>query len=186
MSAITSFASNALYKLTKFIKKRLRGIKMFFNFSVSPSEEDKNYTVPPSWRKQTQQELQQEEQPQVKVFHATQEPASVSQRAASNISGTTLPIAKSKISTTIDSRKFVMPKWHFPGLLKIKRLIAALMLIVDIAFSQFILGSTTGAAQAFMLLFIGNGFILADYIWKTRKPDKDIVQVERMKHSELK
>lgn len=61
--------------------------------------------------------------------------------------------------------------YHFPWLLRLKRGIAAILLLINLAFSQFVLGSQN-EGQIFFLMFIANSFILADYLWKTRsKPE---------------
>lgn len=48
-----------------------------------------------------------------------------------------------------------------------KRIMAAFLLFVNFAISQFLLASQTEAAPAF-IFFLANCFILLDYLWKTR------------------
>ena len=199
MTAVVSLFSSICYKTKKFISKRIRGIKLFFNFSVKPTEEEKAYKIPVSWRQQQRQDQlhevdatvvkQQEAQhtdPQIKISHAYDtSSASLSRQAASNISTNAANrTMQSHSSSTMDTRKFVLPKWHFPGLLRIKRVLAGILMIVNLAFSQFLLGATQGTTQIFTLMFVANAFLLADYLWKTRKPTTDTIMVERIRHSE--
>jgi len=75
------------------------------------------------------------------------------------------PIAEPKAS-----RFSSIPKFHVPGLLRVKRGMAGALLIFNGIMSQFVLGWGRDA-QMFALIFLGNVFILADYLWKTRHTD---------------
>jgi len=59
-------------------------------------------------------------------------------------------------------------KRSIPGYRKFKTLLAAGLLLLNLVFSQFILGSQT-EGQIMFLMFLGNSFILADYLWKMRR-----------------
>lgn len=59
-------------------------------------------------------------------------------------------------------------KIRIPGFRTIKRLIAAVLLLLNFIFSQFLLGSIGQGAQPMFILFLGNAFIIGDYLWKTR------------------
>lgn len=61
---------------------------------------------------------------------------------------------------------------HIPFYRKFKTLLAAGLLGLNLVFSQFLLGSQS-AGQIMFLLFLGNSFILADYLWKMRKKKDD-------------
>ena len=63
-------------------------------------------------------------------------------------------------------------KMRIPGLLQLKRFTAAFLLFVNFVFSQFLLGSVGTGAQWTFLIFLGNSVILVDYLWKTRKKQK--------------
>lgn len=60
-------------------------------------------------------------------------------------------------------------KKRIPGFRQIKRLVAAGLLMINFILSQFLLGSLGQQGQPLFLLFLLNSFILADYIWKTRR-----------------
>ena len=61
---------------------------------------------------------------------------------------------------------------HIPGYRRFKSLLALFLLLLNLIFSQFLLGSSS-AGQIMFLLFLGNSFILADYLWKMRKKDNE-------------
>lgn len=63
-------------------------------------------------------------------------------------------------------------KKRIPGLLKIKRLLAGILFILNFIFSQFLLAATGSQGFFTFLFFLGNSFIIADYLWKTRRADK--------------
>jgi len=63
----------------------------------------------------------------------------------------------------------VKHKKRIPGLKFFKRALAGVLLLINFAFSQFILGSLGTVAQPMFILFLANSFILLDYLWKTRK-----------------
>lgn len=63
-------------------------------------------------------------------------------------------------------------KKRIPGLLKIKRLLAGVLLLFNFVFSQFLLAATGVQGIFTFLFFMGNSFIMADYLWKTRRKDK--------------
>jgi hypothetical protein len=61
---------------------------------------------------------------------------------------------------------------HIPFYKKFKQILAAVLLLFNLIFSQFLLG-TSSAGQIMFLIFLANSFILADYLWKMRKkPDE--------------
>jgi len=60
-------------------------------------------------------------------------------------------------------------KARIPGLRQLKRVIAGFLLLVNIVFSQFLLGSIGAQAQPMFIFFMANAFIMVDYLWKTRK-----------------
>jgi len=60
-------------------------------------------------------------------------------------------------------------KWRLPGYGVFKRFLAAFLLFLNFVFSQFLLGSVGTGAQPMFLIFLGNSFILVDYLWKTRQ-----------------
>jgi hypothetical protein len=60
------------------------------------------------------------------------------------------------------------PVYHWPWLRNIKRLLAAVLLLINFIFTQFLLVST-GGIQISALFFFGNCFILIDYLWRTRR-----------------
>lgn len=60
-------------------------------------------------------------------------------------------------------------KKRIPGLLMFKRLLAGFLFLVNFVLSQFLLGSLGEAGQPIFILFLLNAFIMADYIWKTRR-----------------
>jgi hypothetical protein len=64
----------------------------------------------------------------------------------------------------LKKRKVLRVSW----LLTFKRGLAALLLFINFVISQFLLASNTQAAPAF-IFFMGNCFILLDYLWKTRR-----------------
>ncbi len=59
-------------------------------------------------------------------------------------------------------------KWRIPGFRQFKRLTAGLLMVVN-----FIIGELTltgpRTTLIFALFFLLNAFLLADYLWKTRK-----------------
>ena len=59
---------------------------------------------------------------------------------------------------------------HIPGYRRFKSLLALVLLLLNLVFSQFLLGSSS-AGQIMFLLFLGNSFIIADYLWKMRNKD---------------
>ena len=73
-----------------------------------------------------------------------------------------LSIKKGKI--VVSNRKL----YHVPWLRNIKRVLAVILLFINFAFTQFLLIST-GGLQIVSLFFFLNCFILADYLWKTRR-----------------
>lgn len=60
-------------------------------------------------------------------------------------------------------------KKRIPGFRQIKRLVAAGLLLINFILSQFLLGSLGQQGQPLFVLFLLNSFILADYLWKTRR-----------------
>jgi len=66
----------------------------------------------------------------------------------------------------IKTRKAIHVSW----LLNFKRGVAAILLLVNFAISQFLLASGTDASPAF-IFFLANCFIFLDYLWKTRRKE---------------
>ena len=62
----------------------------------------------------------------------------------------------------VSSRKV----YHWPWLKNLKRALAAILLLINFVFTQFLLISS--GLQFASLLFFGNCLILIDYLWKTR------------------
>lgn len=58
---------------------------------------------------------------------------------------------------------------HWPWLRNFKRGLAALLLLFNFGFSQFLMLSQ---GLAFAFFFFGNTFILIDYLWKTRRREE--------------
>jgi hypothetical protein len=59
-------------------------------------------------------------------------------------------------------------KRRLPGLRIFNRGLAAILLIINFAFSQFLLGSIGSQAQPMFILFILNSYIMIYCLWKTR------------------
>ena len=60
-------------------------------------------------------------------------------------------------------------KKKIPGFLWFKRILAGFLLFVNFILSQVLLGSLGESGQPMFVLFLMNCFILADYLWKTRR-----------------
>jgi hypothetical protein len=75
---------------------------------------------------------------------------------------------KNKKDKTSDFDIIQTEKRRIPGLKFFKRMIAAILLLINFIFSQFLLGSIGSQSQWVFLLFLGNSFIIGDYLWKTR------------------
>jgi lipid-A-disaccharide synthase-like uncharacterized protein len=65
--------------------------------------------------------------------------------------------------------QFIKHKKRIPGLLWFKRILAGILLLINFSFSQFMLGSLGNVVQPMFIIFLGNSFILLDYLWKTRR-----------------
>lgn len=63
-------------------------------------------------------------------------------------------------------------KKRLPGLLKIKRLLAGILFLLNFVFSQFLLAASGAQGFFVFLFFLGNSFIVLDYLWKTRRAEK--------------
>lgn len=63
-------------------------------------------------------------------------------------------------------------KLRVPGLLMFKRILAGFLLLLNFVFSQFLLGRVGDQGQAMFIIFLLNSFIMADYLWKTRRAEK--------------
>jgi hypothetical protein len=68
--------------------------------------------------------------------------------------------------------QFIKNKKRIPGLLWFKRIMAGILLLINFSFSQFLLGSLGSTVQPMFIVFLGNSFILADYLWKTRHKEE--------------
>ena len=73
-----------------------------------------------------------------------------------------LSIKKGKI--VVSNRKL----YHVPWLRHIKRGMAAVLLLINFGFTQFLLVAS-GGLQIVALFFFCNCFIIGDYLWKTRR-----------------
>lgn len=71
----------------------------------------------------------------------------------------------------LDKGKLIVKKnkVHVPWLKNIKRGLAGILLVINLVFSQFLMTQNGGWIVA--LMFMGNCFIAADYLWKTRRVD---------------
>jgi hypothetical protein len=70
------------------------------------------------------------------------------------------------------ARKQIIVEKHkirVPGLRWFKRCLASFLLLINFVFSQFLLGRVGEQGQPLFILFLLNSFIMADYLWKTRK-----------------
>jgi hypothetical protein len=57
---------------------------------------------------------------------------------------------------------------HIPLYKKFKQVLAVVLLLFNLIFSQFLLG-TSSSGQIMFLVFLGNSFLIADYLWKSRR-----------------
>jgi len=62
-------------------------------------------------------------------------------------------------------------KRKVPGLKQLNRVLAGFLLVINFVFSQFLLGSVGAAAQPVFLIFMGNCYIIAKYLWGSRKKE---------------
>jgi len=60
-------------------------------------------------------------------------------------------------------------KRKIPGLWEINRILAGFLLLVNLVFSQFLLGSVGAGAQPMFMIFMGNSYIIFLFLWKFRK-----------------
>jgi len=74
-------------------------------------------------------------------------------------------LAITKSGEVVVSRKV----HHWPWLRNFKRGLAALLLLFNFGFSQFLMVSQ---GMVFAFFFFGNTFILIDYLWKTRRKEE--------------
>lgn len=67
--------------------------------------------------------------------------------------------------------EFIMGKGkkRIPGFLMFKRILAGFLFLVNFVLSQFLLASFGEQSFGTFLIFLGNAFIIADYLWKTRR-----------------
>lgn len=63
-------------------------------------------------------------------------------------------------------------KYRIRWLLTFKRLMAALLLFINLVLSGFMLSIQNSGAAVLCLMFLGNAFLLADYLWKTGSVQK--------------
>lgn len=63
-------------------------------------------------------------------------------------------------------------KKRIPGLLMFKRILAGVLFLINFVLSQFLLASAGEQGFGTFIIFLGNSFILADYLWKTRGKEK--------------
>jgi hypothetical protein len=71
------------------------------------------------------------------------------------------------------NRKQIVVEKHkirVPGLRWFKRALAGSLLFINFIFSQFLLSRMGDQGQSLFILFLLNCFIMADYLWKTRRP----------------
>lgn len=62
-------------------------------------------------------------------------------------------------------------KTRIPGLRTINRILAGIMLLLNLAFSQFLLGSVGTEAQPMFILFLLNSYLILRLLWITRKKE---------------
>lgn len=79
------------------------------------------------------------------------------------------PTKKSKAGQANKNVILKPGKKRIPGLLFFKRALAGILLLINGVFSQFLLGTIGNQAQPLFIFFLANCFILADYLWKTRR-----------------
>lgn len=78
-----------------------------------------------------------------------------------------------KPSKQLGKKPVVVVKYkkRIPGLKTINRILAGIMLLFNLVFSQFLLGSVGVGAQPMFLFFLLNSYIIFRYIWITRKKE---------------
>ena len=72
------------------------------------------------------------------------------------------------LQTTRTKASWKTYKIHIPGLRTAKRVIAAILLIVNFFIAQTALTSATQTQPLYWIFFL-NALILLDYLWKTRR-----------------
>lgn len=97
-----------------------------------------------------------------------------------------LPKSKGKLKpkqgyVIVEKKK--QKKWHIPHLRSLKRGLAGILVIFNFLFSQFCLMSTP-TTQVMGLLFLANSFIIADYLWKTRKEPEIFRKVMKVEENQ--
>jgi len=65
----------------------------------------------------------------------------------------------------------VKHKRKIPGLREFNKILAGFLLLVNLIFSQFLLGSIGAGAQPMFLIFLGNSYIIFRYLWGSRKKE---------------
>lgn len=60
-------------------------------------------------------------------------------------------------------------KRRIPGLKMFNRFLAALWLLINFVFSQYLLGSIGSQAQWMFIFFLGNCYFIIKYLWGSRK-----------------
>lgn len=73
------------------------------------------------------------------------------------------PMAEPRPASLTVRRKKYRIRW----LLTFKRGLAVFLLFVNLVLSGFMLSTQNSGAGVFFLMFLGNAFLLADYLWKT-------------------
>lgn len=77
-----------------------------------------------------------------------------------------------------DAEKEVAPpvviknKLRIPGLKLFHRILATVMLLLNLIFSQFLLGSVGSGAQPMFLFFMLNAYFIFRYLWSSRKKEE--------------
>lgn len=62
-------------------------------------------------------------------------------------------------------------KVRIPGLRLFHQILAGLMLLINLVFSQFLLGSIGNQAQPMFLIFVLNAYLIARLLWSYRKKE---------------
>jgi len=131
-------------------------------FAIAVLRMTKTSETPKTKRKKVKKQKTKQKKPtkpQKKKVDGVEIPEAWRKQKEKNPSGS----SSFKVSTTKTSRKI-----HVPGLRMGKRLLAAILLIINLFISQATLMSAP-TSQPMFWLFILNSFILLDYLWRTRR-----------------
>lgn len=93
-------------------------------------------------------------------------PGSWVKEPESPMSKSSEPMERRPSSLVIRRKKFRI-RW----LLSFKRLMAGVLIIFNFGIGEYMLSIGGQGMAAFFVMFLGNAFILADYLWKTRSKE---------------